>query len=85
VYDAPLQETNRDSVIRLLGALLTEQDEVCTTRKHYVDMTTYWRSRSHPAEEEELQHTALEFGSACICQTSKVQTTVDTVGKFLAS
>jgi transposase-like protein len=49
---------NRESVIRLLGALLREQDEVWTTGKHYFDMTAYWRSRSNPAGLEELQHTA---------------------------
>lgn len=52
---------NRDSVVRLLGALLMEQDEAWTTGKRYFDMTAYWRwrsDRSHPAEQEELQHTA---------------------------
>jgi putative transposase len=49
---------NRESVIRLLGALLMEQDEAWTTGKHYFDMTAYWRWRSNPAEQEELQHTA---------------------------
>ena len=34
---------NRESVIRLLGALLMEQDETWTTGKHYFDMTAYWR------------------------------------------
>ena len=49
----------RESVIRLLGALLMEQDEAWTTGKRYFDMTTYWRWRSHPAEQEDLQqHTA---------------------------
>ncbi len=49
---------NRDSVVRLLGALLMEQDEAWTTGKHYFDMAPYWRWRSHPAEQEDLQHTA---------------------------
>ncbi len=36
---------NRDSVVRLLGALLMEQDEVWTTGKRYFEMTAYrqWR------------------------------------------
>src|SRR5258708_29135922 len=33
---------NRDSVVRLLGALLLEQDEAWTTGQRYFDMTTYW-------------------------------------------
>jgi putative transposase len=49
----------RESVIRLLGALLMEQDEAWTTGKHYFDMTPYWQWRSPLAEQEELQqHTA---------------------------
>jgi len=36
---------NRDSVIRLLGALLMEQDEAWTTGKRYFDMTAYWQWR----------------------------------------
>jgi transposase-like protein len=34
---------NRDAVIRLVGALLMEQDEVWTTGKRYFDMTAYWQ------------------------------------------
>ena len=53
---------NRESVIRLLGALLMEQDEAWTTGKHYFDMTAYWQWRQAPAAsagQEELQlHTA---------------------------
>jgi transposase-like protein len=53
---------NRDSVVRLLGALLMEQDEAWTTGKRYLDMTAYWRWRRAPAdsaEQEDLpQHTA---------------------------
>jgi transposase-like protein len=53
---------NRDSVLRLLGALLMEQDEAWTTGKHYFDMTAYWQWRRAPAtsaEQEDLQqHTA---------------------------
>jgi putative transposase len=53
---------NRESVVRLLGALLMEQDEAWTTGKHYFDMTAYrqWRrEQADSAEQEELhQHTA---------------------------
>ncbi|HEY7095071.1 MAG TPA: IS256 family transposase [Ktedonobacterales bacterium] len=53
---------NRESVIRLLGALLMEQDEAWTTGKHYFDMRAYWQWRQAPAAsagQEELQlHTA---------------------------
>ena len=50
---------NREAVIRLLGALLMEQDETWTTGKRYFEMTVYWQWRSHSAEQEELQqHTA---------------------------
>src|SRR5260221_5643027 len=33
---------NREAVVRLLGALLLEQDEAWTTGQRYFDMTTYW-------------------------------------------
>jgi transposase-like protein len=36
---------NRESVVRLLGALLMEQDEVWTTGKRYFDMAAYWQWR----------------------------------------
>ena len=53
---------NRDSVVRLLGALLMEQDEAWTTGKRYFDMTAYWQWRQAPptsAEQEAtFQHTA---------------------------
>jgi putative transposase len=53
---------NRESVIRLLGALLMEQDEAWTTGKRYFDMTAYWQWRRAPAEsadqEAAFQHTA---------------------------
>jgi len=50
---------NRESVIRLLGALLMEQDEAWTTGKRYFDMTAYWQWRSKPAEQEATHlHTA---------------------------
>ena len=52
----------RESVIRLLGALLMEHDEAWTTGKRYFDMTAYrqWRrAQADSAEQEELQqHTA---------------------------
>ncbi len=34
---------NRESAIRLLGALLMEQDEQWGTGKRYLDMTAYWQ------------------------------------------
>jgi putative transposase len=53
---------NRESVIRLLGALLMEQDEAWTTGKRYFEMSAYGQWRQAPAaspEQEELQqHTA---------------------------
>lgn len=36
---------NRESAIRLLGALLMEHDEQWSTGKRYVDMTAYWQWR----------------------------------------
>ncbi len=45
---------NRESVIRLMGALLMEQDEVWTTGHRYFDMTAYWQWR-----ERRLTQTAL--------------------------
>jgi transposase-like protein len=41
---------NRASVIRLVGALLMEQDEVWTTGKRYFDMTAYWLWRDRPSQ-----------------------------------
>jgi transposase-like protein len=38
---------NRASVIRLVGALLLEHDEVWTTGKRYFDMSAYWQWREH--------------------------------------
>jgi transposase-like protein len=50
---------NREAVVRLLGALLMEQDEAWITGKRYFEMTAYWQWRSHLAEQEGLQqHTA---------------------------
>lgn len=45
---------NRESAMRLLGALLMEQDEVWSTGKRYLDMTAYWQWRAagrHDAQE----------------------------------
>jgi putative transposase len=44
---------NRESAMRLLGALLMEQDEQWSTGKHYLDMTAYWqwRAAGHDAPE----------------------------------
>ena len=54
---------NRESVIRLLGALLLEQDEVWTTGKRYFDMTAYclWRERTpaQPTLFQEPQETPM--------------------------
>lgn len=36
---------NRQSAIRLLGALLVEQDEQWSTGKRYFDMSVYWQCR----------------------------------------
>jgi transposase-like protein len=36
---------SRESVLRLLGALLLEQDEAWTTGKRYFEMTAYWQWR----------------------------------------
>ena len=41
---------NRDSVLRLVGALLLEQDEVWMTGKRYFDMTAYWQWRERPVQ-----------------------------------
>jgi transposase-like protein len=46
---------NRSSSLRLLGALLMEQDEQWSTGKRYFDMTAYWQwreSQSAPAAPE---------------------------------
>jgi transposase-like protein len=37
---------NRESALRLLGALLMEQDEAWTTGHRYFDMTVYWQWRT---------------------------------------
>jgi putative transposase len=49
---------NREAAVRLLGALLLEQDEAWTTGHRYFDMTAYWHWRSTNEEEASLPHTA---------------------------
>ncbi len=51
---------NRDSVVRLVGALLMEQDEVWTTGKRYFDMTAYWQWRASCLTQIPLFPTAAE-------------------------
>ena len=41
---------NRESAIRLLGAVLMEHDEQWSTGKRYLDMTTYWQWRQTAGE-----------------------------------
>ncbi len=48
----------RDSALRLLGALLMEQDEAWTTGHRSFDMTAYWHWRSMNEQEATLPHTA---------------------------
>jgi transposase-like protein len=45
---------NRESVIRLVGALLMEQDEGWTTGKRYFDMTAYWQWRERQPQQAML-------------------------------
>lgn len=57
---------NRDSVLRLVGALLMEQDEVWTTGKRYFDMTAYWLWRERtPAQPTLFQETPM-LPPACV-------------------
>ena len=54
---------NRDSAIRLLGAVLLEQHEQWTTGHRYLDMTAYWQWRAArdaalPSPTEVTMHTA---------------------------
>jgi putative transposase len=49
---------NRDSALRLLGALLLEQDEAWTTGHRYFDMASYWQWRASQEQEAPLPHTA---------------------------
>ena len=50
---------NRESVIRLLGALLFEQDEQWTTGHHYLDMTAYWQWRQAHASMTSMTMTPM--------------------------
>ncbi len=45
---------NRESVLRLVGALLMEQDEVWTTGKRYFEMTAYWLWREPQPKQAPL-------------------------------
>jgi transposase-like protein len=45
---------NRESVLRLVGALLMEQDEVWTTGTRYFDMTAYWQWRDNRLTQRSL-------------------------------
>lgn len=55
---------NRDSVIRLVGALLMEQDEVWTTGKRYFDMTMYWQWRtSQPRQAPLFQEVPMPYSA----------------------
>jgi putative transposase len=49
---------NRDSALRLLGALLLEQDEAWTTGHRSLDMTSYGQWRTSQEQEATLPHTA---------------------------
>ena len=48
---------NRESAVRLLGAMLMEQHEQWTTGHHYLDMDAYWQWRQahQPAREVTLR------------------------------
>jgi len=49
----------RQSTLRLLEALLMEQDEQWSTGKRYFDMTAYWQGRaSHDPQESGAGPTA---------------------------
>lgn len=45
---------NRESVLRLLGAVLMEQDEAWTTGHRYFDMHLHWRWRAEVETEQVL-------------------------------
>ena len=47
----------RESALRLLGALLMEQDEAWTTGHRYFDMSAYWQWRAAQEQEASLPHT----------------------------
>jgi transposase-like protein len=44
---------NRESAIRLVGALLLEQDEAWTTGHRYFDMTVYWQWRTGQTSQQQ--------------------------------
>jgi putative transposase len=48
----------RESALRLLGALLMEQDEAWTTGKRYFDMASYWRHAASVSEASAAQEVA---------------------------
>lgn len=50
---------NRESILRLLGALLLEQDEAWTTGHRSFDMTSYWQWRASQASQEQEQEALL--------------------------
>ena len=58
---------NRDSAMRLIGALLVEQDEVWTEGRKYLDMTEYreWmeglKSSDEPSQAEQRAEKATVF------------------------
>jgi putative transposase len=43
---------NREAVVRLVGALLLEQDEAWTTGHRYFDMTSYWHWQQAQAQAQ---------------------------------
>ncbi|WP_028962170.1 IS256 family transposase [Sulfobacillus thermosulfidooxidans] len=47
---------NRESAIRLLGALLLEQHEVWTTGKRYLNLEPYWQAKRSQAATDEPPH-----------------------------
>jgi putative transposase len=49
---------NRTAAVRLLGALLMEQDEAWATGHRYFDMTSYWQWRARQEQETTFPHTA---------------------------
>lgn len=50
---------NRESAIRLLGAVLMERHEQWTTGHRYFDMATYWQWR-HAHQTQQVQPTRAE-------------------------
>ncbi|WP_020372960.1 IS256 family transposase, partial [Sulfobacillus thermosulfidooxidans] len=47
---------NRESAIRLVGALLLEQHEVWTTGKRYLNLEPYWQAKRSQAATDEPPH-----------------------------